>query len=159
MDGRMTEIRRFIGRCIRASVDLSRLGERTVVLDCDVLQADGGTRTASVTGAWAALAIASKRLLARGDIRRNPLLSPVSAISVGLVDGRALLDLDYAEDSAAQVDMNVAMTASGHLVDVQATAEGAAFGRDDFAQLLDLAAKGCRALCKLQRRAVAEAAP
>ena len=157
VDARMQEIRRLIGRCARAMIALDKLGERTVTLDCDVIQADGGTRTASVTGACAALAIAVNRLRARGEIERDPLLSPVAAVSVGMVGDRPLLDLCYEEDAAAEIDMNVAMARGGGLVEVQATAEGTPCAREDFDRLIELAATGCRKLLKLQRAAVRSA--
>ena len=151
--GRTHEIQRLIGRSLRAVVDLQGLGERTIQIDCDVLQADGGTRTASITGAWVALADAVQGLLDRGLLKQNPLRESVAAISVGIVDGQPLLDLDYAEDSRAAVDMNFVMTASGLFVEVQGTAEEAPFSGEDLDRLRDLAVAGCRTLCDLQLRA------
>jgi len=153
-DGRTEEIRRLIGRCLRQAVDTNKLGERTIMLDCDVLQADGGTRTASVTGAWVALALAVQKLRRDGLLKANPLRAQVAAVSVGVVDGRAMLDLCYQEDSAAEVDMNVAMTSRGGLVEAQATAEREPFDRRRLEAMLDLAAKGCRRLFRLQRQAL-----
>jgi len=129
LGGRTHEISRLIGRSLRAIIDMEALGENTIVLDCDVLQADAGTRTASITGAWAALALGLRRLEARGVLERSPLLEQVAAVSVGLVDGHALLDLDYSEDSRADVDLNVVMDGDGRLLELQGTAEGAPFSR------------------------------
>jgi ribonuclease PH len=140
--GRTQEIQRLIGRSLRAVADLAVLGPRTVTLDCDVLQADGGTRTASVTGACVALHRAGARLVDRGLVEANPVTDLVAAVSVGIVDGELRLDLDYPEDSAAQVDMNVVATASGGLVEVQGTAEGVPFHRAELDELLDLAIEG-----------------
>jgi ribonuclease PH len=156
-DGRTTEIQRLIGRSLRAVVDLEALGERTVWLDCDVLQADGGTRCASICGAWVALHRALARLVEAGALTGLPLGDSVAAISVGMVDGAALLDLDYSEDSRAESDMNVVMTGSGRLVEVQATAEGQTFSRDELDALLDLAQSGVRELTAAQLAAVATA--
>jgi ribonuclease PH len=155
-DGRMQEIRRLIGRCLRGVVDTRKLGERTIRIDCDVIQADGGTRTASVTGAYVALALAVQRLRHAGQIKKNPIQSQVAAVSVGVVRGQVLLDLDYSEDGGADVDMNVAMTSGDGLVEVQATAEKVSFDRDHLNAMLDLAARGCRRLFKLQRQALRE---
>lgn len=151
--GRTQEIQRLIGRSLRAVVDLSRLGERTIQIDCDVLQADGGTRCASITGAWVALADAVDGLLSSGALPENPLIDSVAAVSVGLVDGHPLLDLDYEEDSGCDADMNVVMTGSGRFVEVQATAEGRTFGRDRLDDLLDLAQAGIADLQKLAAQA------
>jgi ribonuclease PH len=140
--GRQQEISRMIGRGLRAAIDMKKLGERQILLDCTVLQADGGTRTAGVTGAYVALALAISDLLASGKLAHSPLLTPVAAISVGLVKGEALLDLAYVEDSIADADVNVVMTRRGHLVEVQGTAEGAAFPREQLDRLLDLASLG-----------------
>ena len=156
-DARMQEIRRLIGRCLRAAVDLKRLGERTIVLDCDVLQADGGTRTASVTGAYVALALALRRLRADGLLKTDPLRTQLAAVSVGIVRGRPMLDLTYEEDAAAQVDMNVAMTRGGGLVEIQATAEKRSFDRTQFDAMLRLAGRGCRKLFKFQQDALSRA--
>jgi len=158
--GRGKEIQRLIGRSLRAAVDLSRLGERTIAVDCDVLSADGGTRVASITGAWIALAIAIHRLHADGSLPdTSALRPPVAAVSVGIVGGEVVLDLPYVEDSKADVDMNVVMTEDGKLIEVQGTAEGAAFERRQLDSMLDLAAIGIRALTAAQRATVAAAAP
>jgi ribonuclease PH len=140
--GRTQEIQRLIGRALRAVVDLKALGERTVTIDCDVLQADGGTRTAAITGGYVALADAVDALLARRAIQSNPLHGQVAAISVGIFRGAPVLDLDYAEDSNAETDMNVVMNSGGAFIEVQGTAEGHAFRRNELDQLLDLAASG-----------------
>ena len=150
--GRTMEIQRLIGRSLRAVIDMAALGERTVVLDCDVIQADGGTRTASITGAWVALAVACRRLMERGVLERDPMREPVAAISVGMIGEQALLDLCYEEDSRADVDMNVVMTGSDQFVEVQGTAEGAPFSKYVLATLTDLAADGIRELIEIQRR-------
>jgi ribonuclease PH len=144
--GRTQEIQRLIGRSLRAITDLESLGERSVIVDCDVLQADGGTRTASITGAFVALSLAFDSLEDQGVLASSPLTDSVSAISVGIVDGTPCLDLNYAEDSTADVDMNVIMTGSGKLVEVQGTAEHGTFGRAELNQLLDLATKGIEQL-------------
>jgi ribonuclease PH len=140
--GRTQEIQRLIGRALRAVVDLKALGERTITLDCDVLQADGGTRTAAITGAYVALADAVDVMLKRRDIQQNPLHGQVAAISVGICSGQPVLDLDYAEDANAETDMNVVMNSGGGFIEVQGTAEGHAFRRHELDQLLDLAAQG-----------------
>jgi len=155
--GRTQEIQRLIGRSMRAVFDLKKLGERTIHLDCDVLQADGGTRTASITGAFVAAQDAVNWLIATGKISETPILDHVAAISVGLKDGTALLDLDYPEDSACDTDMNVVMTGAGHFVEVQGTAEGVAFTRAQMQQLLGLAEKGIAELVAAQRAALAQA--
>jgi ribonuclease PH len=152
--GRTHEIQRTIGRVMRAAVDLAALGERTVWLDCDVLQADGGTRTAAITGAWVALARAVRRLRADGYIQRDPIINQIAAVSVGIVEGRPLLDLNYLEDFSAEVDMNVAMTAAGTFVEVQGTAEKKCFDRSLLNTLLDLAEGGIRRLHADQLAAV-----
>ena len=154
-DGRTTEIQRLIGRSLRAVVDMAALGERTLWLDCDVLQADGGTRCASICGAWVALHQALAALVADGRLEAMPLTDSIAAVSVGMVDGEPLLDLAYAEDSRAESDMNVVMTGSGRLVEVQATAEGSTFSRAELDVLLDLAATGVTALTAAQTAAVA----
>jgi ribonuclease PH len=154
--GRTQEIQRLIGRSLRAVFDLRKLGERTIHLDCDVIQADGGTRTASITGAYVAAHDAVTWLLARGAITESPILHPVAAISVGIVRGVPLLDLDYREDSACDTDMNVVMTGAGHYVEVQGTAEGAAFSRAEMDQLLRLAEKGIGELTAMQRDALSK---
>jgi len=153
--GRTLEIQRLIGRSLRAAVDPIALGERTVTLDCDVLQADGGTRTAAITGAWVALVEALARIFLAGDLERWPVVRQVAAVSVGYVGGQALLDLEYCEDSAAEVDMNVVATAGGELVEVQGTGEDRTFRRTELDVLLDLAFRGVGGLVELQNRAVA----
>ncbi len=158
LDGRSVEIQRLIGRSVRAVIDLGALGERTIYLDCDVLQADGGTRCASITGAYVALALACQRLLAEGKLERSPLGGSVAAVSCGIVDGRALLDLDYREDSSAEVDANVVMTGDGGLVEVQATAERTPLSRAHLDELLALAAGGIERLRDAQQQALAAGA-
>lgn len=153
--GRTQEIRRLIGRSLRAAVDLELLGERQLTVDCDVLQADGGTRTAAITGSYVAVALALQRLIDNGAVPPETLRAPVTAISVGVVDGKVLLDLDYAEDSRASVDGNVVMTAAGEFIEAQFTAEGQPFDRRALAALLDLAEKGIRELSAVQRQALA----
>jgi ribonuclease PH len=155
--GRTLEIQRLIGRSLRAVADLSALGERTLWVDCDVLQADGGTRCASITGAYAALALAVERLIARGDLERNPLRDSVAAVSVGIVAGDVLLDLAYEEDSRADVDMNVVATGSGRFVEVQGTGEEATFSRDELDALTTLALGGVSKLTALQKQSLGEA--
>jgi ribonuclease PH len=153
--GRTQEIQRLIGRSLRAVFDLKKLGERTITLDCDVLQADGGTRTAAITGAFVAAQDAVNQLLAAGKLADTPITGPVAAISVGIVEGTPLLDLEYVEDVACDTDMNVVMTGAGHYVEVQGTAEGAAFTRAEMDQLLRLAENGIAELVGLQREALA----
>ncbi len=152
--GRTQEIQRLIGRSLRAVFDLKALGERTISLDCDVLQADGGTRTASITGAFVAAHDAVSRLLAEGKIAASPIKGHVAAISVGMQGGTALLDLEYVEDVACDTDMNVVMTGAGHFVEVQGTAEGEAFSRDDMNTMLALADKGIGELVQMQQQAL-----
>lgn len=152
--GRTQEIQRLIGRSLRAVFDLQALGERSLHLDCDVLQADGGTRCASITGAWVAAALAVRGLQARGLIATNPLRGQVAAVSVGLVGGSAVLDLDYAEDSQCDTDMNVVMTDAGDFVEVQGTGEGGSFRRQQLDALLDLADGGIRQLIQAQLQAL-----
>jgi ribonuclease PH len=154
-DGRTVEIQRLIGRSLRAVVDIDAMGPRTLYLDCDVLEADGGTRCASITGAFVAARLAFDRLVKRGELQQPPLKDTVAAVSCGLVAGTAALDLDYPEDSTAEVDMNVVMTGSGELVEVQATAEGVPFSRASLDALLGLAAKGIAELRQVQEAAVA----
>jgi ribonuclease PH len=154
--GRQQEISRLIGRGLRAAIDLKRLGERQIMLDCTVIQADGGTRTAGVTGAYVALALAIHDLLASGKLQRSPLLTPVAAVSVGLVHGERLLDLAYVEDSVADADVNVIQTRAGDLVEVQGTAEGAAFPREQLDRLLDLASAGNAQLFAAQHSALGQ---
>lgn len=155
--GRTHEIQRLIGRSLRSVVDFNLLGERTVILDCDVLQADGGTRTAAITGACTALAIALNKLVEAGTLKRTPLREMVAATSVGMVDGCALLDLNYQEDSRAAVDMNVVMTASGGLVETQATAERDTYSRAQLDAMLDLAQAGIRDLLVAQQECLQSA--
>ncbi|MFZ4478647.1 MAG: ribonuclease PH [Rhodoferax sp.] len=150
--GRTQEIQRLIGRSMRAVFDLALLGERTIHLDCDVLQADGGTRTAAITGAFVAAQDAVTKLLELGKLKQNPIRDHVAAISVGMVQGTALLDLEYVEDSNCDTDMNVVMTGAGHFVEVQGTAEGLAFSRKQMDQLLALAEKGVGELVALQKQ-------
>jgi ribonuclease PH len=145
------EIQRLIGRSLRAVIDRRALGERTITVDCDVLQADGGTRTASITGGYVALALAMKRLVDRGDLAQTPIHGQVAAVSVGIFDGNAVLDLDYAEDSEAEADMNVVMNEAGGLIEIQGTAEGHAFQRSELERLLDLADQGIDELLHAQR--------
>jgi len=152
--GRTQEIQRLIGRSLRAVFDLAKLGERTITLDCDVLQADGGTRTAAITGACVAAHDAVAKLMAAGKLATTPLAGFVAAVSVGIVEGTPLLDLEYVEDSACDTDMNVVMTGAGHFVEVQGTAEGAPFSRDEMSQLLDLADRGIRELIVAQKTAL-----
>ncbi|MCC7100053.1 MAG: ribonuclease PH [Rubrivivax sp.] len=154
--GRTQEIQRLIGRSLRAVFDLKKLGERTITLDCDVLQADGGTRTASITGAWVAAHDAVATLLASGAIAETPLTGAVAAVSVGIVQGTPLLDLEYVEDSACDTDMNVVMTGTGQFVELQGTAEGATFSRAELDQLLQLADRGIASLIAAQRQALSE---
>jgi ribonuclease PH len=153
--GRTQEIQRLIGRSMRAVFDLKALGERTIHLDCDVLQADGGTRTAAITGAFVAAQDAVNKLMASGKLSGSPILSQVAAVSVGIVQGTPLLDLEYIEDVACDTDMNVVMTGKGHYVEVQGTAEGAAFTRAEMDELLRLAEKGIGELVALQTKALA----
>lgn len=154
--GRTQEIQRLIGRSMRAVFDLQLLGERTIQIDCDVLQADGGTRTAAITGAFVAAQDAVNGLLASGKITRTPITASVAAISVGIVQGTPLLDLEYTEDSACDTDMNVVMTGAGHFVEVQGTAEGAAFSRAEMDRLLNLAEKGITELMALQQQSLSK---
>jgi ribonuclease PH len=153
--GRTQEIQRLIGRSLRAVTDVAKMGERQVTIDCDVLQADGGTRCASITGAMVAMADAFAWLRAQGLITADPIRDFVAAVSVGIVEGTPVLDLDYAEDSGCDTDMNVVMTGSGHFVEVQGTAEGHPFTREEMARLLDLASSGIAQLVKAQRSALA----
>lgn len=152
--GRAKEISRLIGRALRAAVNLQTMGEAMVRVDCDVIEADGGTRTAAITGAWIALHQALEDAVSRETIRANPIIDEVAAISVGIVKGEKVLDLDYERDVAAEVDLNVVMSGRGLLVEVQGTAEGAPFSRDDLDELLDLATVGIEELHDMQRRAV-----
>ena len=154
--GRTLEIQRLIGRSLRAVVDRRALGERSIVVDCDVLQADGGTRTASITGGYVALVDAVNRLMQAKVLARNPIHGQVASVSVGICQGVPVLDLDYAEDSTAETDMNVVMNNAGHFVEVQGTAEGHAFRREELDALLDLASHGIRQLMAAQEAALAE---
>ena len=155
-NGRATEIQRLIGRSLRTSIDLAKVGEETITLDCDVLQADGGTRTASITGAWVALSMAVERLQAGSEFPINPITAQVAAISCGMVDGELMLDLDYREDSNADVDFNVVMLSTGKLVEIQGTAEQTAFSKSELTKMLNLAEKGIATLFEEQRKALAE---
>jgi ribonuclease PH len=152
--GRTQEIQRLIGRSLRAVFDLTKLGERTIHLDCDVIQADGGTRTAAITGAFVAAQDAVSQLLLQGKLKESPIRDHVAAISVGIVQGTPLLDLEYTEDSACDTDMNVVMTGTGHFIEVQGTAEGAAFTRLEMDALLGLAEKGIRDLVLIQKQSL-----
>ena len=153
--GRTQEIQRLIGRSLRAVTDLTLLGENSVMIDCDVLQADGGTRTASITGGYVALAQAIRWMLQEGRAKKNPLQTAVAAVSVGIIDGAACLDLNYVEDSKAEVDMNVVMTGTGHFVEVQGTAEGHIFDRTQLNEMIDLAESGIKQLLSYQEAALA----
>ena len=154
LDGRATEIQRLIGRSLRAGFDLDKLGPCSLWIDCDVLQADGGTRTASITGGYVAARLAVERLVAKGHSSKDAILSPIAAVSVGIIDGRPTLDLDYVLDVAAEVDMNVVMNGEGKFIEVQGTAEGAPFSREELDELLRLAAKGVSELRLGQEQAV-----
>ena len=157
IDGRAQEIQRLIGRALRAVIDLEKLGERTVWVDCDVLQADGGTRTAAITGAYVALCIAIRRLIASGKVTENPMLHAVAAVSVGMVDHQPLLDLCYTEDVAAAVDMNLVMNSAGEFIELQGTGEQATFSEAQLADLLALGRTGIRELLAAQEKALATA--
>ena len=157
--GRGQEIQRLIGRALRAAIDTRALGPRQVTVDCDVIQADGGTRTAAITGGWVALALAARRLLAAGKINKDPIRMGVAAVSAGIIDGEARLDLPYVEDSAAQVDCNFVMTDSGRFVEIQGTAERDSFSAEEYAQLVALASGGMKTLFALQREALTRARP
>lgn len=152
--GRTQEIQRLIGRSLRTSIDLAALGERQIVIDCDVIEADGGTRTASITGGYVALALAAVALVKRGELKRSPMLQPVAAISCGIVQGMALLDLDYVEDSSAEVDANLIMTADGKLVEVQMSGEESTFSEGQMLQMLALGKAGVAALVQHQLAAI-----
>lgn len=156
LDGRASEIQRLIGRAIRAAVDLEKVGSRTLCVDCDVLQADGGTRTAAITGSFVALSLAVKKLLATGKISENPVRSGIAAVSVGVVNGTSLLDLCYTEDVAATVDMNLVMNAAGEFIELQGAGEEATFTETQLAELLALGKTGIRELLALQQKAVAQ---
>ena len=150
-DGRSTEIQRLIGRSLRAGVDLNKLGERVIYVDCDVLQADGGTRTASITGAYVAVALGVQKWLKEGRLEQDPMLHRIAAVSVGIVNDTPMLDLCYGEDSAAQVDMNLVMNEAGEFIEVQGTGEGRAFSRSELEELLSLAEGGIRTLMEKQQ--------
>lgn len=154
LDGRSSEIQRLIGRSLRAAVDLTKLGQRTLWLDCDVLQADGGTRTAAITGAWVALNLAIQKLGSAGKLTSNPIIEQVAAVSVGVVDGRPLLDLCYVEDAAAGVDMNLVMTASGKFIELQGSGEESTFTRSELEALLELGRSGIQQILELQKAAL-----
>src|SRR5713226_4198453 len=156
IDGRSVEIQRLIGRSLRAVMDLEKLGSRTIWVDCDVLQADGGTRTAAITGAYVALSLAVKKLLADGKLKESPLLHPVAAVSVGIVNQQPLLDLCYIEDAAAAVDLNLVMNAVGEFIELQGTGEEATFSELELAELLKLGKSGIRELLEAQQRALKE---
>lgn len=151
--GRTLEIQRLIGRALRASVDTEILGERTVTIDCDVIQADGSTRTASISGAWVALSDAIQTLLEQGDLQQSPIECQIAAVSVGIYEGRAILDLDYAEDSNASTDMNIVMNSNGGFIEIQGTAEGESFSNEELHEMLALARKGTEKIFALQTRA------
>jgi len=155
VEGRTQEIQRLIGRAMRAAVDLSRLGTRTLWIDCDVLQADGGTRTAAITGSYVALALAVRKMMATGQIAENPIVQSVAAVSLGVVAQRVLVDLNYAEDSTAEVDMNLVMTADGHFIEVQGTGERATFDEKQLTELLRLGRQTIATLTALQQAALA----
>jgi ribonuclease PH len=155
LDGRSNEIQRLIGRTLRAAVDLQKLGARTVWVDCDVLQADGGTRTAAITGSWVALNLAFQKLAAAGTLAVSPITEQVAAVSVGIVDGRPMLDLCYAEDAAASVDLNLVMTASGRFIEVQGSGEESTFSREELDAMLAIGKRGIDQLAALQLQAIA----
>jgi ribonuclease PH len=157
IDGRSQEIQRLIGRAMRATLDLEKLGARTICVDCDVLQADGGTRTAAITGAYVALVIAIRRLLAAGKLTDNPILHAVAAVSVGIVDQQALLDLCYTEDAAAAVDFNLVMNSAGEFIELQGTGEESTFSEAQLAAILSLGKAGVRQLLEAQEKALAQA--
>jgi ribonuclease PH len=156
LSGRTMEIQRLIGRALRTAIDLDKLGERTVTIDCDVIQADGGTRTTSISGGYIALALAMKKLVNEGILAENPIISNVAAISVGIVGGTPMLDLKYSEDSAAEVDMNVVMNGEGRFVEVQGTGEEATYTRAELNELLDLAEAGINEIIELQNKVIGE---
>lgn len=157
IDGRSQEIQRLIGRAMRASIDLEKLGSRTVWVDCDVLQADGGTRTAAITGSYVALQLAIRKLLANGKLKADPTIHPVAAVSVGIVNREALLDLCYVEDVAAQVDMNLVMNSAGEFLELQGTGEESTFSEEELASMLALGKSGIRQLIELQKEVIASA--
>ena len=156
LTGRTMEIQRLIGRALRAAIDLDKLGERTVTIDCDVIQADGGTRTASISGGFIALALAMKKLVAQGILKQNPIVSNVAAISVGIVNKTPMLDLKYTEDSLAEVDMNVIMNGKGEFVEVQGTGEEATYTRAQLNELIDLAEEGIKHIIEIQNQVIGD---
>lgn len=156
LSGRTMEIQRLIGRALRAAIDLDKLGERTITIDCDVIQADGGTRTTSISGGFIALALAMKKLLKEGIIKENPIISNVAAISVGIVNNTLMLDLKYSEDSIAEVDMNIIMNGKGEFVEVQGTGEEATYTRAQLNQLIDLAEEGIKDIIEIQNKIIGE---
>ena len=156
IDGRSQEIQRLIGRAMRAALDLERLGQRTIWVDCDVLQADGGTRTAAITGAYVALMLAVRRLMADGKLTENPILHAVAAVSIGIVNRQALLDLNYVEDAAAAVDFNLVMNSAGEFIELQGTGEEATFSEQQLSELLSLGKTGIRQLLETQEAALAQ---
>ena len=155
--GRTLEIQRLIGRSLRGVVDMKKLGERTILLDCDVLQADGGTRTASITGAYVALELAIEKMLKQGVIKSKPIITQVAAVSAGIVNGAPMLDLDYSEDSEAEVDLNLVMTGNGNIIEIQGTGEKRGFTRDELTAMVDLGTAGIEKLNRLQREALERA--
>lgn len=156
LTGRTMEIQRLIGRALRAAIDLDKLGERTVTIDCDVIQADGGTRTTSISGGFIALALAMKKLVAQGILKQNPIVSNVAAISVGIVNKTSMLDLKYTEDSLAEVDMNVIMNGKGEFVEVQGTGEEATYTRAQLNELIDLAEEGIKHIIEIQNQVIGD---
>ena len=157
--GRGQEIQRLIGRALRAAVDMKALGSRQIIVDCDVLQADGGTRTAAITGGWVAVALAAARLVRAGKVAKSPITMAIAAVSTGIIEGEARLDLPYVEDSVADVDFNFVMTEQGRFVEIQGTAEKGSFSAEDYARLVSLAASGTAKLFALQKEALAKARP
>jgi len=155
LEGRTQEIQRLIGRALRSAVNLEKLGQRTIWIDCDVLQADGGTRTASITGAYVALVLAIRKLLSEGKLTENPLLHPVAAVSVGIVDGKILLDLTYNEDVAAAVDMNIVMNAAGEFIEIQGTGEESTFTHDQLMEMINLGKTAISQIIEIQKQALA----
>ncbi len=154
VDGRSMEIQRLIGRSLRAAVDLRALGERTIIVDCDVLRADGGTRTAAISGGFVALALSCRRLVEAGMVRSDPVVRQIAALSAGVLDGRAVVDLDYQEDSRASTDLNLVMTGQLSIVEIQGTAEGEALAREELEPILTMAEAGIRTVLEVQRRAL-----
>ncbi len=154
--GRVYEIQRLIGRALRCALDLKKLGSRTLMIDCDVIQADGGTRTASITGAMVALEMAVKKLIKEGKIKESPIINQIAAVSIGIVDGKPCLDLDYIEDSKADTDLNLVMNKNGGFIEIQGTGEEAVFSRDELNKMLDMGEAGIKELFALQDKAIAE---